>query len=659
MRFAAIADIHGNLHALEAMLADIADQGIADVVNLGDHVSGPLAAAKTADLLMVLDFVAIRGDQDRRLLEACDNGKGSSKRRDFQELDPCHFEWMAAQPETLLYRDEVLLRHGSPKDDACYWLDHVTPEGGIQARSLTEVEADAEGVSTSLILCAHTHLPRSVRLSDGRMAVNPSSVGLPGYDGQQPVYHIVQTGTPDACYAILEQTRAGWSAAFRHVPYDSTAMAAMAAAGGLPKWANATISTGWFREAQQAIKFSIMPDPTRLNPADPALYHEDRWQPVLEQLRAAGPLHYCPESLYGPYWSVCSYDLIMEVELQPLLYSNRADLGGIQINDIAKGLGRPAFVSMDPPEHTPRRRAVAPISNRSSLRQFEELIRARTCAVLDSLPRGEPFDWVERVSKDLTAMMLATMLDWPQERRLDLLYWSDVATANLHAPNPLVRTEEERYAVLEEIANAFAPLWQARNGDGAGFDLISMLANSESTAQMSRAEFIGTLFLLIVGGNDATRNSMTGTLLALQQYPGEWVKVQDDPSLIPIMVSETIRWQTPVIHMRRTATADAELAGQQIKAGDKVVLWYTSGNRDADVFDDPDTFRAARKNARRHLAFGAGVHRCVGDQLAEQQLRILWEEVRRRSLRFEIVEEPERTYSNFIRGFSKLTVKRT
>ena len=293
-----------------------------------------------------------------------------------------------------------------------------------------------------------------------------------------------------------------------------------------------------------------MPNLSHLNPADPALYHEDRWQPVFEELRAAGPLHYCPESLYGPYWSVCSYDLIMEIELQPQLFSNRADLGGIQINDIAKGLDRPAFVSMDPPEHTPRRRAVAPIGNRSSLRQFEELIRERTAAVLASLPKNEPFDWVERVSKDLTAKMLATMLDWPQERRHDLLYWSDVATANLHAPNPLVKTEEERYAVLEEMADAFQPLWQARKGDGAGFDLISMLTNNETTAAMSRAEFIGTLFLLIVGGNDTTRNSMSGGLIAMQQYPGEWAKVQDDASLVPTMVSETIRWQTPVIHMR-------------------------------------------------------------------------------------------------------------
>jgi len=251
MRFAAIADIHGNLLALEAVLADLARLDIKDVVNLGDHVSGPLAAARTADLLMQCGFATIRGDQDRRLLQAWDGGKGTSKRRDFQQLEPRHFDWLAAQPTTMVYRDEIFLCHGSPRDDACYWLDHVAPDGSIQARPIQQVETEAKGVDASLILCAHTHLPRAVRLSDGRMAVNPGSVGLPGYDGQKPVYHVVQTGTPDACYAILEKgglEKGGhaWSVTFRHVPYDPQPMAALAARAGLPLWANA-INTGWFR----------------------------------------------------------------------------------------------------------------------------------------------------------------------------------------------------------------------------------------------------------------------------------------------------------------------------------------------------------------------------------------------------------------------------
>lgn len=244
MRFAAIADIHGNLDALEAVLADIERQHVTDVVNLGDHVSGPMEAAKTADLLIEQDFVTICGDQDRHLLELWEKGPGVSRRRDFRELAPGHFDWMATQPETLLWREEVFLCHGSPRDDACYWLDHVAPNGSTQARPLSEIETEAEGIAASLILCAHTHLPRSVRLSDGRLVVNPGSVGLPGYEGQQPVPHIVQTGTPGACYAILDQTAAGWSVTFRHVPYDTSRMAQKAADNGMPLWAKA-IATGW------------------------------------------------------------------------------------------------------------------------------------------------------------------------------------------------------------------------------------------------------------------------------------------------------------------------------------------------------------------------------------------------------------------------------
>lgn len=392
--------------------------------------------------------------------------------------------------------------------------------------------------------------------------------------------------------------------------------------------------------------------------SDPALYAEDRWQPLFERLRREAPVHYCADSLYGPYWSVCSHDLIMKAELDVQHFSNRADLGGIQINDIAPDLDRPAFVSMDPPDHTPRRRAVAPIGNRQSLRGYEDLIRERTGALLDGIAPGEEFDWVKRVSVDLTSMMLATMLDFPQERRHELIYWSDIATANLNAPAPLVSSEDDRYAVLEEMATAFEPLWEARRDGRGGFDLVTMLTNDPVTRDMNHVEFIGTLFLLIVGGNDTTRNSMSGGLIALHENPDQFAMVREDRDLVPNMVSEMIRYQTPVIHMRRTALSDTEFAGKSIRRGDKVVLWYVSGNRDETVFDDPEAFRVDRKNARRHLSFGAGIHRCVGDRLAELQLRILWEEILNRGMGFEVTGEPERIYSNFIRGFSSLPVRR-
>ncbi len=244
MKFAAIADVHGNIAALEAVLADIAALGITDVVNLGDHVSGPLEAARTADLLMACGFPSIRGDQDRRLVELSGT-RLALDRVDYNQLAPAHLDWMASLPETLVYRGEVLLCHGSPRDDAVYWLDRVTENGAVIARPLAAVEAEAVGVEASLILCAHTHLPRVVRLSDGCLVVNPGSVGLPAYDGQKPVYHVVQTGTPDACYAVLERVERGWSVTLRHVPYDAGAMAALARRNGAELWARA-VETGWF-----------------------------------------------------------------------------------------------------------------------------------------------------------------------------------------------------------------------------------------------------------------------------------------------------------------------------------------------------------------------------------------------------------------------------
>jgi predicted phosphodiesterase len=242
VRFAAIADIHGNALALEAVLADIAALGLDQIVNLGDHVSGPLEARRTADLLIAHAIPCIAGDQDRRLVEL--NRGGGSARLDYQQLEPRHFEWLAGQPATLMLGDEVLLCHGSPKDDAAYWLDRVLNDGSIAARALAEIETDAAGVAASLILCAHTHIPRMVRLTDGRLVVNPGSVGCPGYDGQRPVYHKVETGTPDARYAILERTRSGWSTTFRYVPYDHMPMAELARQNGFPLWASA-LATGW------------------------------------------------------------------------------------------------------------------------------------------------------------------------------------------------------------------------------------------------------------------------------------------------------------------------------------------------------------------------------------------------------------------------------
>jgi cytochrome P450 len=389
---------------------------------------------------------------------------------------------------------------------------------------------------------------------------------------------------------------------------------------------------------------------------NPCLYRDDTWRPVFDRLRRDDPVHRHGLSPYGPYWSVTRYADIMKVELDHATYSSASELGGIQIADQPKGQELPNFIRMDPPRHTAQRKTVAPIVAPSNLANMEALIRQRTADVLDGLPRNEPFDWVDRVSTELTAMMLATLFDFPQADRRKLTHWSDVAIANIADKDAVVHSVAERLAELRQMAEIMAALWKERAARPPAFDLISMMAHSEATQNMPLNEFIGTFGLLIVGGNDTTRNSMTGGLIAVQENPGQLDKVRADGKLLDNLVSETIRWQTPVIHMRRTATRDTELAGRRIARGDKVVMWYVSGNRDETAIDEPDRFVIGRPRPRQHLSFGAGIHRCVGDRLAEMQLKILWEEILKRDLAFEIAGPPVRLYSNFIRGIRALPV---
>jgi len=294
--------------------------------------------------------------------------------------------------------------------------------------------------------------------------------------------------------------------------------------------------------------------------------------------------------------------------------------------------------------------------NPITLAKMETLIRERTNMVLDRLPRGETFNWVEHVSIELTSMMLATLFDYPIADKAKLIRWSDTFICDINAPDAPVRSEEERFAEQMRFAEHMNEIWEARAKQPKSFDVISILAHGEATSKMTLRQRMGILCLFLVGGNDTTRNSMTGGLMALVEHPDEYRKLRNDPSLVASLVPELIRWQTPVIHMRRTATRDCELAGRAIRQGDKVVMWYVSGNRDETAIEEPERFVVGRPRPRHHLSFGAGIHRCVGDRLAEMQLKILWQEMLKRDLDVEIVGPPVRLYSNFIRGIRSLPV---
>jgi cytochrome P450 len=398
----------------------------------------------------------------------------------------------------------------------------------------------------------------------------------------------------------------------------------------------------------------------QIDVSDPAGFEDDSVGQLFARLRAEDPVHFCRDSAYGPYWSITRYQDIMQVDTNHEVFSSEAALGGIIIDDNLQNPGEggvqlPNFIAMDPPRHDAQRKTVSPIVAPDNLARMEGLIRGRVRTVLDNLPTDAPFDWVDRVSIELTTQMLATLFDFPFEERRRLTRWSDVVTAE--PGNGLVDSWEQRAAELGECAAYFQGLWNARVNSEPGPDLISMLAHSPATRNMPPEEFLGNIMLLIVGGNDTTRNSMSGGVYAFNLYPDQFEKLKADRGLIPSAVSEIIRWQTPLAHMRRTAIADAEIGGKTIRKGDKVVMWYLSGNRDDAVIADAERLVIDRPRPRQHLAFGFGVHRCVGNRLAELQLRILWEEILDRFDRLEIVETPTRVRSNLIRGYARMMVR--
>jgi|TARA_B100000809_G_scaffold55417_3_gene51275 cytochrome P450 len=388
----------------------------------------------------------------------------------------------------------------------------------------------------------------------------------------------------------------------------------------------------------------------------PGRFRDDDWHDWFARLRKEDPVHYCRDSVNGAYWSVTKHADIKAVDTNHEIFSSEA--GGVAIVDPREeDEGVENFIAMDPPRHDEQRKTVTPSVAPTNLATMEPLIRERVIDILDNLPVGETFDWVDKVSVELTARMLATLFDFPYEDRRKLVYWSDITT-NVPQVTGIEIDMEERQAGLQECALTFYQLWQERAAAEPKFDLISMLAHGESTKDLisDPMKLLGNIILLIVGGNDTTRNSISGGVIALNQYPDEYQKLRDDVALIPNMVSEMIRWQTPVIHMRRTALKDFDLNGKDIKKGDKVIMWYLSGNRDESVFPDADRLIIDRENARQHVSFGFGVHRCMGNRLAEMQLRVLWEEIQNRFRKVEIVGEIKRLPNNFIRGISDVPV---
>ena len=381
--------------------------------------------------------------------------------------------------------------------------------------------------------------------------------------------------------------------------------------------------------------------------------HNTHW-PVFARLRREAPVHYCPASAHGPYWSITRYSDILAVEVDHRQFSSE---GNVIIGDVPSEFDATrAFATSDPPVHTRERHAVSPAVAPQRVARIEDETRRCIRDVLDSLPRDEPFNWATRVSAELTTRMVATLFDFPMAERHRLTYWAEVLVTT-PAPGAIAGTWAEREAILREYQDRILDLWSRRSGN-PGDDVISALTRSPHTASMAQdpTHLIGTI-TLVAGANEASRGALSGSIVAFNQYPGEWERLRADPSLVANAAAEIVRWQTPITHMRRTATADLELGGNWIRAGDRVVMWYCSGNRDEQVFADADRLAIGRTNARRHLGFGAGIHRCLGSHVAEMQIRVLLQEMLTRFARVELVAEPRRIPSNFSASYSEVLVR--
>ena len=412
--------------------------------------------------------------------------------------------------------------------------------------------------------------------------------------------------------------------------------------------------------ASLAIEPEVAVDPLDVSRAE--IWRDYQWREPFAELRATSPIHYTPESKFGPYWSLSTYKPIVHVEALPKIFSSSWEVGGITVAGDPVRLEEaevrmPMFIAMDPPQHTAQRRTVAPAFTPSQIEIMRIETAARTGEVFDSLPVGQPFDWVDRVSIELTTGMLAKLFDYPWGERGNLTRWSDML-----GDVEMFDTVEKRQARLAsayEMGMSFNQLWESKKGLPPANDLISIMLHSDAMSHMSEGEFMGNLILLIVGGNDTTRNSMTALAYGLDKFPGERAKLEGNTDLITNTASEIIRWQTPLAHMRRTAMEDTEIDGHKIAKYDKLALWYVSANRDESVFPDGDDIRVERENARRHLSFGYGIHRCVGARVAELQLQILMEEMAKRRLRANVLAEPTRVAACFVNGYKSLQVELT
>lgn len=380
------------------------------------------------------------------------------------------------------------------------------------------------------------------------------------------------------------------------------------------------------------------------------LFSDDTYLKVFEYLRENEPVYRQsghPE--VGDFWNITKYKDIVAVDTNHQIYSSE---GSFLAQDMDKEFPLPMFMAMDDPLHNYFRRLFLPVFQNRNIADLEEIIRDKTRHILSALPLNERINWVEHVSIELTSQILAVIFDFPIEDRSKLVKWSNAAI--ITAQNN--QSPTDRRNDIMECLDYFSTLWESRKHAPENKDLLSLYIHSEDGEMRKPSEFLGNVLMLIVAGNDTTRNSITGGVHALNLFPKEAEKVRNNHDLIPNMVAEIIRWQTPLAYMRRTALVDTLLGDKQIKAGEKLLMWYASGNMDEEVFPDPTRFDVNRENAKKHISFGNGIHKCMGAKLSEMQLNVLWQEIYKAGLSIQVVDDPVMIDSPFTKGYVSLDV---
>lgn len=395
---------------------------------------------------------------------------------------------------------------------------------------------------------------------------------------------------------------------------------------------------------------------------DPDLYLDRAPHDLFERLRAEQPVYWNPETDGAGFWALTRYADIVEVSRNPTLFSSAHENGGHRIfneNEVGlTGAGEAAigipFISVDPPVHTQYRKFIMPAVSPARLAGIEERIHARCLALIDKIPMGETVDLVPFLSAPLPLLTLCELFDLPTDMWVKLYDWTN---AFVGEDDPDFRQSPEAMAKIMGEFIGFAQTLFAERRASPGQDLATLLATMEVNGRaVTFQEFLGNMILALVGANETTRNSLSHSVIAFCDNPGQWDLVRADPDLLKHGVREMVRHASPVMHMRRTATADTSIGGQTIRKGDKLVMWYIAANRDESIFPDPHRFDIGRGNIQ-HLGFGTGQHVCVGSRLAEMQLRVAFGILARHVKRFELMAPPRRFRSNFINGLKNLDVQ--